>query len=404
MNLKLIKNINYMVLAQAANYLLPLLLIPYLVRTLDLAGFGHFSLAQSVISVGLIVVQFGFNIYVTKDIAEKRRDGVGIETIVSNTLLIQVVLALGLIAVAGFAAWMVPDNEVLWLLFLYSFAWFGQALFPTWYYQGCQHFKALAGLNLLLRVTTFVLVIVFVTQPSQIWLVPVFYSVSYLIFGVMGVRTLVRERLIVKPELSELRPLLGGSRDVFYSSLISVVLMNLPIFFLGLTASKEEVGGFSAVYRILMAIKSLVNSSFLALLPHLVSIGKQLNHARLALQTGGVALMLVVPLVILREELLTVLYGAGTILQYGTVFTVLSLSVLPGVLATLFIYVFASFYGDFTGRRNAFFVVLLFNLVLYYPVTAIGQGLGASLLILSSDTLLLWLGMRIVKRRTAIHE
>lgn len=52
---KLTKNIYYLVLVQFANYIAPLLVLPYLGRTLGLEGFGIVAMAISLCSIALII-------------------------------------------------------------------------------------------------------------------------------------------------------------------------------------------------------------------------------------------------------------------------------------------------------------------------------------------------------------
>ncbi len=395
MNLRLVKNINYMVLAQAANYMMPLILIPYLVRTLGLAAFGDFSVSQSVISIGIIVVQFGFNIYVTKDIAERKKHGQAIDEIISVTFVLQIALATMLILIIS-GAYAVMPTRSLELSFWYSFAWLGQALFPVWYFQGSQYFKQLALLNFMLRGSTFILVLVYITREEDLIALPIIYSFSYLNVGLLACAIMWRRHVLCIPTVKELMGLMNGTKDVFFSNIASVSLMNMPIFFLSHQVSKEEVGAFSAILRVIYAIKGMLNSGFQVLVPTLISEVGRLNHKKLALQILLLLLMIVAATLAAKEPLLNLLYGRRTALSYNLEFTILLLSVIPGSLGTLYILVFATYYGEFVRRKQVFLMVCIVAALLYFPFIHLLNSLGAALVILICEIVLLILGIKIV--------
>lgn len=401
MNLHLAKNINYMVLAQAANYALPLLLIPYLVRTLGLGGFGDFSVAQSIISVGLILVQFGFNIYVTKDIAEKTAKGRAIDDVISATFSVQIILAVVLIVLAS-VVYAVHPVRVAQLSLWYSLAWLGQALFPVWYFQGTQSFKQLAGLNFSLRASTFVLVLAFIKSEEHLLFLPMIYSFSYISTGVYACLIMWRRHTWRLPTVWELRALVSNTKDVFVSSMVSVMLMNMPILFLSHQASKEEVGAFSAILRVIYAIKGMLNSGFQVLIPALVSERNRLDHRRIGLKVVLIVAPIVTVAMLLKEPFLAMLYGQQAAFNNDLGYFVLCFSVIPGSLATLYVLVFATYYGDFTLRKRAFMWTLVITGVLYYPSIYLLNGLGAALTFLIGEiTLLIW-GYRVVRNNNQV--
>lgn len=384
-----------MVLAQAANYAMPLVLIPYLVRTLGLAGFGDFSVAQSIINVGIIVVQFGFNIYVTKDIAEKTKHGQSIDEIISTTFVLQIALAVALI-VAASAVYAVVPVRAAQLSFWYSFAWLGQALFPVWYFQGSQRFKQLAWLNFVLRASTFVLVLLLIRREEQLLLLPMIYSFSYLSTGLLAGAVMWRRYALCIPSVKDLVVLVNNTKDLFFSNIVSVSLMNMPVLFLNHQVSKEEVGAFAAILRVIYAIKGMLNSGFQVLMPALINGRDQLDHKRIVRKVLLIVLLIVAAALAVKEPFQTVLYGQYDALGYDLEFTVLLLSVIPGALATLFILVFATYHGKFTERKRAFTQVFVVASLLYYPFIHFLNGLGAALVILMCEIVLLVLGIRIV--------
>ena len=63
------KNILSLFVLQGANYILPLVTIPYLVRVLGPANFGRIAFAQAFIQYFVMLTDYGFNLSATRDIA-----------------------------------------------------------------------------------------------------------------------------------------------------------------------------------------------------------------------------------------------------------------------------------------------------------------------------------------------
>ncbi|EJD6330499.1 oligosaccharide flippase family protein, partial [Proteus mirabilis] len=59
MDKKIITNILSMFSIQGVNYLIPLIMIPYLVRTLGMDGFGKYSIIIAIIQYLVIITDYG---------------------------------------------------------------------------------------------------------------------------------------------------------------------------------------------------------------------------------------------------------------------------------------------------------------------------------------------------------
>jgi len=397
MNIQLLKNINYMVLAQLANYAMPLLLVPYLIRVLGIYSFGEFSVAQAVINVGIIIVQFGFNIYMTKHIAEKIKQQQTINSLISTAFILQLAIACCLIAIMAIINWQYQEKITQFML-LYSFVWLGQAMFPIWYFQGLQQFKQLAVINFLLRFITFICIILWVKHTDHFFRVAAVYVFSYLSIGLLVSFIIWRRYTFCWPEFKQVRALLNNTKGLFFSNIISVILINLPVFCLNQIVSKSEVGAFSAILRVVYAVKGLLGTSFQVLIPSFINDSKKVNTKKVVSIVLLILLVIVQVLLWGKEPLLSLLYGSKELLlDINQQYIILILSIIPGGLGTLFVFVFATYYGRFYIRGHVFIRVLVVAALLYYPSIQFFGGLGAALVILLNDILLCLLGRRVIR-------
>ena len=127
---------------QAANYLLPLLILPFLVRVLGTDKFGLVMFAQSLAVFLTVFVDFGFNLSGTREISLARDDKNKLSEIFNAIMIVKlllIVVAFGIlcIIVNVFTRFSIDKN-----VYLLSFGIvIGQALFPVWFFQGIENSK-----------------------------------------------------------------------------------------------------------------------------------------------------------------------------------------------------------------------------------------------------------------------
>jgi len=155
----LLKNIFSLFSIQAVNYLLPLLIIPLLVRVLGIELFGIYILILTVIQYFIIASEYGFNLTATRKIAINIEDKQSV-----STFFFAVISAKLLIAGIGFVAM----NAVLLLLPQYQhytlylnlgyLSVLGSVFFPIWLYQAYEKMIWIAICNFISRVAGIILI------------------------------------------------------------------------------------------------------------------------------------------------------------------------------------------------------------------------------------------------------
>jgi len=81
-----------LLLLQAANYLLPLLILPFLVRVLGTDKFGLVMFAQSLAVFLTVFVDFGFNLSGTREISLARDNKKELSQIFSAIMIVKLLL------------------------------------------------------------------------------------------------------------------------------------------------------------------------------------------------------------------------------------------------------------------------------------------------------------------------
>lgn len=92
--MSLISNFTSLLVLRGFQFITPLITLPYLVKTIGIKNFGLVNFA---ISLGLYfgtIIQFGFSITATREIARYRDDNIKLAQIYSATLAASIFLAL----------------------------------------------------------------------------------------------------------------------------------------------------------------------------------------------------------------------------------------------------------------------------------------------------------------------
>lgn len=261
---------------QSINYLLPLIVLPYLARVLGMEKFGLIAFAQSLIQYFIILTDYGFNLTATRKISLCQNEKSKVCSIFSSVMTVKLILAVASFIILAAILRFIPRFGNDWLLYILSFgAVIGNALFPTWLFQGKEKMKYISIINIISGLIYTASIFIFVREPSDYLLVPLLASLGFIISGVAGLVTALRRfRLEFKRQsYARIEEELRSGWNVF----ISIVAINAytvtRTFAVGLLTNNVLTGYYSIAEKISNAIQSYPLDSFTqAIYPRLSSI------------------------------------------------------------------------------------------------------------------------------------
>lgn len=270
---------------QFANYILPLISMPYLLRVLGPEIYGEVIYALTAVGYFILLVDYGFNLTGTSAVARARNDFEKLREIFSGVVYIK----LGFILIStGLIVLIYNIYGTLNLhpgIFLMSFCIIiTNVLFPIWFLQGLEEMKFLTLCNIMSRIFFTIAIFWVIKNDSDAIYVPLLNFFGALISGVVSIIYLRKKlgHLLIKIGLKEIKKYLKDGFGVFFST-ISISLYTLSItLILGIVETKESVGFYGATDRLVQAMKGLSIPVASALFP---VISQKLNQN----QQSGIA-------------------------------------------------------------------------------------------------------------------
>lgn len=253
---RLISNFTSLSVLRGFQFLIPLITLPYLVRTIGIDNFGLVSFA---LSLGLYfgaVIQFGFGITATREIARHRENQVKLQHIFSTTLTASILLALVSVVVFISIALLVEKFNAHLSLYLFTLAYVVfQSLFPIWFFQGMEKMKYIALLTLGTSFLFLINLFIFVTGKEDYIYVPLIQAVAALFTFILSI-WLIKKQFNVKyqfPRWVDLKKTYSEGRHAFISQLAPTLYNNSTVFLLGIFTSNTVVGLYSAATKVIDA-------------------------------------------------------------------------------------------------------------------------------------------------------
>ena len=267
----LFKNFTSLSLLQIANYVFPLITLPYLVRVLGPAKYGLVNFASAFVAYFGILTDYGFNLSATRDLSVCIKDEKKVSTIFSSVLMIK--LAIYLISIFLFVAIIniFPQFQDHPLLYIISFAGvMGSTIFPIWLFQAYEKVYFILFINVAVRTIFTISIFIMISSENDFLLFALLSSIANLVVGLTGLIFAV-SRLKVKlifPGINEIKQQVSNGWNLFLSTLWINLYTTSNIFILGLFARPDIVGYFAAADKIRMAFQGILSPVTQSVFPY----------------------------------------------------------------------------------------------------------------------------------------
>ncbi len=327
-------------IVQFANYLAPLITLPYLFRVLGDSRYGLTELARAVSVYFLMLTDYGFSLSATQEISVHREDPRKVSEVFSAVLVLKLLLLVLSAAVLSLLVVAVPRLRAQWPVYLLSFGnVVGMWLFPIWLFQGLERMKYIPLLNVTAKTLVILSIFTLIRQPADYLYAPLLQSAGTILIGVAGLIVAVGKfhvRFHVPP-LGVLRREMVNGWHLFLSKMAITLYTTSNIVILGLLTDTTFVAYYAAGDKIVRAASDgLLAPLSQAVFPHVGRLAAQSKQAALRFAARVATLSGAATLVISAGLFLAAPYLAGFVMREKAaegVGVIRVLSPLPFVIA-----------------------------------------------------------------------
>lgn len=282
-NKQVVSNFISLFLVQGVNFIIPIVIIPYVVSMIGVEKFGVVSMIQVLTGYFIIIADYGFNLKGTRDIARKRENPEELSRYISLLLHVKIMLCIVCFLFLLLLLAVVPrfGRETTACLLAFPMV-IGHTFNPVWFFQGIERMKYITCVNILGKVLLLGFTFWLVRSPEDYEKVLLSYGLSFLLssgtglwlmFSQYNIRfSLVAPRVI----LAELR-----SGFTFFLSSFSVNLyIHSNILILGFFTTDFITGIYSIIDKIIYAFRQILLVFFQATYPR---VCRMLEETRAAM-------------------------------------------------------------------------------------------------------------------------
>jgi PST family polysaccharide transporter len=391
------KNFSYLFLLQNVNYIVPLLLLPYLTRTLGAENFGKIAFVQAFVSYFISLTDFGFNISSTQEIVRIRNDKSALSRVYWSTTIAKLSLTL-----LGFAAFLllillIPKLQQMYVLLMIAFIGvFSSVLFPIWLFQGLEKMSHITWFNVVPKILVLILTILLVRHPSDYVLALLLQTGGVLFSAIACTLFIVHKKTVgfYFPNFREIHLCMKDSWHFYVAGVATNFYTTTNTVVLGLLTNNATVGVFAASEKIIRPLISLFSTIHQVTFPrinyyYLESEEKAFHFGSRVLKITVLATLLVgLSIFLLAPSIVKILFG---IPQYAETITLLKISsFLPflavgnGVLA----YNFLITSGLKRHMIKAVVMGGIFNLLLIVPTILLYKTEGVAVIAILSEVVI----------------
>lgn len=244
------QNMLYLTLLNFITYLSPILLIPYLMKTVGEENFGIYIFSWTFIFYFVFIVNYGFDFSATNQIAINKEDRLNVSEIFFNVTFIRILIAVlcifGIYIAANTIHILFPYKQSLY----YGFGIvLGIAFYPSWLFQGMEEMKFITIVNLITRLLPLIFVFVFIHEADQYPYVILIQAIGFIAGGIFSFFFAIKRYGLtyIKPSLIIMIQQLKDGWSLFLSTVGMTLYRETNVFIMGFTVGNYTLIGYYSV-------------------------------------------------------------------------------------------------------------------------------------------------------------
>ncbi len=324
------QNATMLFIVSMLNYVMPLILVPYLARALGVELFGVYAFGMSIYLIGMILIDYGFPVQGLYAVAEHRDDPERVARLLGSMLAIKLGLFVLLAAALGaYAALNERFAEHRLFLLLMALPVLGGALQFRWVFQAVEQSGKIVRYLTIGRVVQVLLVVTLVSGPEDFLWVPIVHGLSMLLSGVLCMAMIGQLGYrFALPSWQDIRVQLREAWSYFLANVAEAQMGFAGIFSLSLVATPAGIAVYAVSEQLFRALRSLCHPLVDALMPYMKRSQDLRVFRKLCVLVFSLTAIGVMVGMLLAPHVIGLLFGA----RYAEATPILQIF-LPGLLA-----------------------------------------------------------------------
>ncbi len=251
-----VKDVLYLVILQGLTYVVPLLVLPYLMETLGPEKYGYIGFSVAAIQYMMLIVDFGFNQSATKRIALAKDNQEELNKIFSATVyakLFLLTICFAIVVALSFVPQFKVYSSTLYVMFLTVV---GQAFLFVFLFQGLGQIKWISIINAIAKISILPFTFLIVKHEDDYLLAALIQSMVSVVAAVISLIMVYKKHWVkllpintaqIKNEIKESFPLfISTAATSMYTALFAIIL--------GYISNPYEVGIYTSSDRLIRAL------------------------------------------------------------------------------------------------------------------------------------------------------
>ena len=250
---------------QGISYILPIAVLPYLIRVIGMEKFGLIAFAQSLVQYFMILTDYGFSLSATRTIALIGEHKKKVSVLFSSVMTVKLIFAAISLLALCVILYLVPRFRADWIVYFLCFGTvIGSTLFPVWFFQGKEKMSYIAVVNVMSGLTYAICIFIFINAPEDYLLVPLIGSLLSITSGVLGLYIAFKKFQLefIFQKYADIKRELKTGWDIFVSVLAVNIYTTSRVFAVGLLTNNVLTGYYSLAEKIANIIQTFPMDSF----------------------------------------------------------------------------------------------------------------------------------------------
>lgn len=272
---KLLSNFIALGIIQGANFVLPVLVMPFVIRRIGADLFGVVSVAQVVMIFLSTISDYGFNLTATRDIAVFKDDKEKISRIFSTVLVSKFFICGLTFLLLLFLTLVIPVLKSHFVLYMLGFVYvIGQSALVGWFFQGMEKMQYITVSTLIARLLFVFLVFLFIQAKTDYIYFLFFLGIGNIVAGLFSIYLAVRifKLNYYRPGWKDIRKEISEGWHITVSNLSINTYQYINIVVLRLFTNDLVVGYYSIAEKIFFAVRQVLGVFSQAIYPHICQL------------------------------------------------------------------------------------------------------------------------------------